>query len=445
MLVSIVAKFQEKAQRDADRFEAWTASLLRLREAFSEKQQPKIKDLRKFLDCIPAEQQLDTLQDLIAEHLKITWQNEKGALLNDYFVEYSETFEQLREPAQVPADIIEDEFLARYQLPHGDTPLIKEYQQRFPQNKSITTRLQARALDQGQYIKLKKIGHGAMANIWKTYDFRNEKFIAIKEAENNSQLSSLAEEYSTCKKLNHQGIITLRPLPQENNTAAPIYGMDLIDGPSLAQTIAKYHSPSEYLNKNELRNLLQQLLQTLIGICDALGYAHSKGILHRDLKPGNILINKDDRPYVIDWGMAISLKAAQDLRPSQEIIIAGTPEYMPPEQSGGFADTRSDIFSLGAILYEILCGTPPHNWDNPLPPSNWVQVIKQCQLIAPVKISRGTPAALNAICLKALNADPDSRYQSTEALAQDIGCYLKKQAVSVYNETLLGKIGRALR
>lgn len=445
MLASLIVKFQEKGERDVDRYEAWTASLLRLREAFKQGENIGIVKLRDFLQYISEDQRSGTLQDLIAEHLKLTWQEKPGKLLEAYFEEYGEKFEELNSPATVPVDLVEDEFLARYQQAHGDFPSVKEYQQRFPGRNDIIEHLEQRCLDSGRYVKLNIIGRGAMGDVWKAYDCRSKNLIAIKQTETNSNHLGLAEESGITSELDHPSIVTLQTLQQEDSSAPPLYGMTLVDGRSLAQEIGKYHTPSEQLSKADRRKLMRQLLQILVDVCESLEYAHSKGILHCDLKPGNILLNEDDNPAIIDWGMAKVITNSAPSPVSHHTVIAGTPEYMPPEQADGFADTRSEVFGLGAILYQILTGSPPHKWDNRVPPPDWAHRVRQSQIEQASETTRSTPAALNAICNKALTQNPEMRYQTASALAQDIKNFLNGRAVSVWTEAIPARIWRKLR
>jgi len=425
MLVSLVVKFNEKGERDVDRYEAWVASLLHLREACKKSEDIGIEKLRDYLEYIPENQQSDTLQDLIAEHLSLTWREKPSGCLEAYFEEYGGEFEHLSSPSTVPMDLVEDEFLARYQTPHGDTPALDEYRRRFPTRDDIIERLGKRSLDKGQYIKLKKVGHGAMGDVWKAYDCRLAKLIAIKQANTDSAdidtiLHGLAEEANITSELEHPGINTLRVLQQGDSAAAPLYGMALVDGQSLAQAIGKYHTPSELRGKSARRQLMQQLLHILVDVGEALEYAHKKGVLHCDLKPGNILLNENDNPAIIDWGMARTVSSTSRPASSADTLIAGTPEYMPPEQADGHADTRSDVFGLGAILYEILTGSSPHSWDNKIPPNDWIQQVRQADIKPPRQINPKISADLNTICSRALAQNPDDRHQSAAEFANEL-------------------------
>jgi len=365
--------------------------------------------------------------------------------LEAYFEEYGGQFEQLRSPSTVPVDLVEDEFLARYQAPHGDTPPLDEYRRRFPKRADIIERLGKRSLDRGRYIKLKKIGHGAMGDVWKAYDCRLGKLIAIKQANTDSAdidtiLRGLADESNITSGLEHPGINTLRVLQQGDSAAAPLYGMELVDGQSLAQAIGKYHTPSELLGKSARHQLMQLLLRILVDVGGALEYAHTHGVLHCDLKPGNILLDENDKPTIIDWGMARATSGASRRVSSPDTLIAGTPEYMPPEQADGHADTRSDVFGLGAVLYEILTGSPPHSWDNKIPPNDWIRQIRQADIKPPRQVNPKISATLNAICCKALSQDPDHRHQSAAEFAMELEPLVKNSQ----SNPVLSKVRRWL-
>ncbi len=432
MLVSLVVRFNEDGERDVDRYEAWAASLLRLRAAFKKTEPVGIDQLRDYLECIPEQQQLGTLQDLIAEHLTLTWRERPGDCLEAYFAEYGDQFEQLRSASTVPVDLVEDEFLARYQVPHGDTPPLDEYRRRFPKRPDIMERLEKRSLDKGHYLKLKKVGHGAMGDVWKAYDCHLAKLIAIKQANTDSTnidtiLQDLARESNITSKLEHPGINTLHTLQQGDSAGAPLYGMELVEGSSLAQAIARYHTPSELLGKSARRQRMQQLLLSLVAVGEALEYAHQNGVVHCDLKPGNILLDQNDAPAIIDWGMARDLNETSKTTSSPDTLIAGTPEYMPPEQADGHADVRSDVFGLGAILYEILTGVPPHHWNNRIPPNDWPHRIRLADIEPPRQLNPKIPAPLNAVCKKALARDPDERHQSAAEFFRELASLIHKR------------------
>ena len=190
---------------------------------------------------------------------------------------------------------------------------------------------------------------------------------------------------------------------------------------------------------------LDRLLQTFIKVCDAISFAHSRGVVHRDLKPDNIMVGSFGQVYVMDWGIAQLLVGSRPSDDSAEVdaervqlnrdganvdapgIIIGTFAYMAPEQALGLnahIDQRTDVFALGAILYQILTDQPPYTGTNSVEKIKAAQkgIIKPPQDVAP---SREMPPGLARIAMKALKADPGERYQTVEELKEDIERFLR--------------------
>jgi serine/threonine protein kinase len=144
--------------------------------------------------------------------------------------------------------------------------------------------------------------------------------------------------------------------------------------------------------------------------------------------------------------MALRQLSACELRVENENReVVGTPDYMPPEQLDGISDIRSDVFSLGAILYEILTGRSPHGWANGARPADWPRLVRQAQFPPSRQLCSQTPPALEAICLKALARLPEDRYQTATELASDVEHYLAGERVSAWKEPLWTTARRFLR
>lgn len=161
----------------------------------------------------------------------------------------------------------------------------------------------------------------------------------------------------------------------------------------------------------------------------AVEHLHRHGILHRDLKPSNILIDSDGQPHVTDFGLAKAL--ADDSQRTATGIIAGTPSYMPPEQaSGRHAELgpEADVYSLGAVLYELLTGQPPFREENPL--DTVMQVLSRDPPL-PRQLNTHVPYGLELICLKCLAKSPEGRYRSAGELADELERFARREPLAV--------------
>ncbi len=191
--------------------------------------------------------------------------------------------------------------------------------------------------------------------------------------------------------------------------------MGFVEGASLAARIA-----SGPLPPREAAALLKL-------IAEAIEYAHSKGVIHRDLKPANVLLDKQGVPKVTDFGLAKNMESESGL--TRTGSVKGTPSYMPPEQAGGANEQvgpRSDVYSLGAMLYCLLTGRPPFQAANPL--DTLLQVMTT-EPVPPRQLNPQIPKDLETICVKCLQKDPSRRYESASALAADLGRYHRGQPI----------------
>ncbi|HEY6564338.1 MAG TPA: serine/threonine-protein kinase, partial [Pirellulaceae bacterium] len=238
--------------------------------------------------------------------------------------------------------------------------------------------------------------------------------------------------------------------------------MRMIKGESLKDAIDRFHRDDKaYVNSGERTLALRDLLQRFIDVCNAVEYAHSRGIVHRDLKPSNVMLGKFRETLVVDWGLAKSMGTVEPKTVTEETVIVpelgtdslptrigeivGTAAFMSPEQASGRLDlvgAASDIYSLGATLYNLLTGEVPH------PESDIGKILRHIQqgiFPRPREIKRDLPRPLEAICLKAMTLVPQDRYASSKALADDIEHYLADEPIVAYREPLIPKCLRWLR
>ena len=210
----------------------------------------------------------------------------------------------------------------------------------------------------------------------------------------------------------------------------------------------------------------RKLLARFLDVCNAIGYAHSRGILHRDLKPANIMLGKYGETLVVDWGLAKPVgQAANDkynlgdpttesrLEPSIASVTSatqmgsavGTPQYMSPEQAGGRLDIlgpASDIYSLGATLYFLLVGKPPFSDPDV---GTVLHKVQRGEFREPREVNATVPPSLNAICMQAMALKPDDRYPTAAALADDVEHWLADEPVEAYIEPLSARAARWIR
>jgi tetratricopeptide (TPR) repeat protein len=210
----------------------------------------------------------------------------------------------------------------------------------------------------------------------------------------------------------------------------PYFSMKLIDGGSLAEQLPRYSGDQ------------RATAHLLAAVARGVHHAHQRGLLHRDLKPANILIDSQGQPYVTDFGLARRVAADSGL--TQSGAIVGTPSYMAPEQAAGRRDlsTAADVYSLGAILYTMLTSRPPFRADTPL---ETVREVLEVEPSRPRLHRRDVDRDLETICLKCLEKQPQRRYGSAEALAEDLARWLAGEPIRARRTSLFERAVKRAR
>jgi tetratricopeptide (TPR) repeat protein/tRNA A-37 threonylcarbamoyl transferase component Bud32 len=319
-----------------------------------------------------------------------------------------------------------------------------------------------------RYRILRPHAKGGLGEVFLAEDTELHREVALKEirkehAGDRNSRGRFVLEAEITGALEHPGIVPIYGLGSYAD-GRPFYAMRFIKGANLKEAIQRFHQPSPPRQQGERNVAFRELLGRFVDMCQAVAYAHSRGILHRDLKPGNVMLGKYGETLVVDWGLAKPLasrgrespEAAGDeatLRPSSaDSDLAatrpgsaiGTPAYMSPEQAAGRLDQlgpASDIYSLGATLYAVLTGQPPFAGDAG-------EVLRQVQrgdFPAPRRVKADIPPALEAICLKAMALQPEQRYRTALQLAEDIEHWLADEPVSAWPEPITVRVARWAR
>ena len=284
-------------------------------------------------------------------------------------------------------------------------------------------------MNYGRYKIVKELGKGSMGVVYQAHDPQIDRLVVLKVLRQDRLTSEdfihrFLKEAKAIGRLSHPNIVTVYDIGRDHET---IYiAMEFLEGDSLSKVIKE-----KRLEMREIVNLGVQVAETL-------DYAHHRGIIHRDVKPSNILVKPSGQIILTDFGIAHIEDPSASFK-TQDGEILGTPAYMSPEQvKGQPVDGRSDLFSLGIILYELTTGMRPFGGENLTAIFN---SITQNNPTDPAKINPGIPKSLSQIIMKCLEKMPDKRFETGKALAEALkSCLLEREPVTRTAPTLTKSI-----
>ena len=285
----------------------------------------------------------------------------------------------------------------------------------------------------GGYQILEVVGQGGMATVYRAHQLSMDRDVALKVLPHHllrqaNSLERFKREANIIARLEHRAIVPVHDYGEHNGL--PYIVIRYMDGGSVAELLL--HGP---LSPQRALHIVEQ-------IAPALDYAHQKGVLHRDLKPSNILLDANGDAYIADFGIARILgENAPSLTTSG---VVGTPSYMSPEQAQGHElDGRSDVYALGVVLFEMLTGQRPFEGETPY--SVAVKHVTE-QPPSACKLNPALPPSVERVLYKALEKDPDRRFQTATELAQALRQALERpQSASSVTDTAPSTLGQALR
>jgi WD40 repeat protein/tRNA A-37 threonylcarbamoyl transferase component Bud32 len=278
----------------------------------------------------------------------------------------------------------------------------------------------------GDYELIEEIARGGMGVVFKARQVSLGRIVAVKMIhravlDQEDLLKRFRTEAKATAHLQHPNIVAIHEVGEIDGQ--PFFSMDYVPGQSLARLVRERLLPPA------------QAARYVRIIAGAIHYAHRQGILHRDLKPSNVLVDDNDEPRVTDFGLAKVMTGQTDVTIDGTVI--GTPSYMPPEQARGHTSSmsaRSDVYSLGAMLYDLLCGRPPFRAETPV---ETLRQVLEADPVAPRLLNPRAPRDLETIVLKCLQKEPSRRYASAHEVADELGHYLAGEPISARAVTRL--------
>ena len=288
-----------------------------------------------------------------------------------------------------------------------------------------------------RFEKIGIIGQGGMSAVWKVYDKWFLRQIArkeLKQATSQHHRNRFFEEAQIMAQLNHPNIIPVHDIEMDEDGKAKRFTMRLVEGQTLLDAL-KEEDPENVIGEN-----MRHWLRVFLKICDAISFAHSRGVVHCDLKPSNVMVGTHGQVYVMDWGIAHLIKGKQCVTPSECVRVgddntrlesrsslSGTPAYMAPEQARREIeniDERTDVFGLGGFLYFMLTFRSPYVGKNV---RDILERASQGDIQLPQSVvkDRELPPGLCRIAMRALSPDKESRYQTVDALMDEIEDFLR--------------------
>jgi len=376
---------------------------------------------------------------------------------------YCDLLPELRTDTNAIRELITTEY--RCLLFLGQDPDLESYRSRFPEvcdDEFLAELRELRSDPENDPVhpRFRPIGllprQGGMGDVFLAYDRELKRRVALKEVRLDLSTlpdvqAGLVHEAELAGKLEHPATVPIYSLGKHDDER-PYYAMQFVQGESLEKAIEDLHNdgianttrrgfiqrlvdmiPSRASRETRLRVLVRRFVE----VCNAIAYAHSKGVLHGDIKPSNILLGPFGETKVVDWGMAVRIDSTGTLPRTSK---GGTPHFMSPEQARRepLGET-SDVYNLGATLYCILTGKTPHadRGDERL-----LSPEREAPPLPPRMIARSVPWALQAVCLKAMEARPADRYAHAKALAEDVEHWLADEPISVNREPIGERIQR---
>jgi serine/threonine protein kinase/tetratricopeptide (TPR) repeat protein len=318
----------------------------------------------------------------------------------------------------------------------------------------------------GRYTLLRACGKGGMGRVWLARDEVLGREVALKEllaerADLEALRRRLLHEAQITGQLQHPGIVPIYDVVGDPAGGRLFYTMRFVEGRTLAEAVRDFHKRRGQGNADRLG--LLALLNAFATVCDTIAYAHSRGVLHRDLKGENVILGDFGEILVLDWGLAKTTVAASgplagsfgDKLTSGPLVattgereqtvagqVLGTPAYMPPEQAAGDLDRvneRSDVYGLGALLYLVLTGRAPFAGKDV---AAVLRQVREQEPPRPRQVWPGLPAALEAVCLRTLAKDPGRRYPAAREVGAEVRRWLADEPVSAHREPLRQRLGR---